>query len=191
MRVGIGFRAGGLFPDASATIGEDPASGFSGVDRTGAADVVILAIRDALMGATGLALEGPSEAAPQDASGSRALERLEWSVRRVEEENYQVVNVDVSLGTARQCSGATQPGEGILMEMRRLLAGVLHTSPAAVSLKTTESIGSVGERADLAASSGAAGENRREAEGRFAMAVVLIDQIRDIDALHASMRAGA
>ena len=89
---------------------------------------------------------------------------LARAVRLIERENYQVVNVDASL------DGEPDPGIRSTPVAERL-AETLHVSPAAVSVKW-----SVGDPPG-------AGRVR-------ARVVALLDQMRDIDALHASIRGG-
>lgn len=156
---------------------------------------IVAAVVDALLGAAGLVDAGfddggsgrgdPDRVGPEDApggAGSEAAEAahpLERAVRRVEGENYQVVNLDVSV------LGGPTAVAALSEEPRRLaldLAERLHTTPGAVSLKVSP--------AHAVEGAGREGEGGPGFEGGEVFAVVLLDQMRDIDALHASIRGG-
>ena len=101
--------------------------------------------------------------------GADSVSLLAEAVRRVEMENYQVVNVDVSVI-------AEHPRIAPFVdEMAERLATTLHTAPASVSSKgkSNEGLGWIGR-----------------GEGIAVIAVAALAQIRDIDALLASMRSG-
>lgn len=134
---------------------------------------VAVAIADALLGAAGLgsAAErnppgtgpGSGGTSPSPAEGAAFLEE---AVRAVEAENYQVVNVDVLV------TGIGDEG-GSLGTVAARVAEILHAPPAAVSLKPVSGRRRPGESGSVTA-----------------RAVVLIDQIGDLDALHATIRTG-
>lgn len=133
-------------------------------------DAVVHAIIDALLGATGLGSIG--ERFPDsdpEWEGADSLDLLERTMRWVEERNYQVVNVDVTVVAERP---RIAPHAA---RMSETLARYLHIAPASVSIKgkSNEGMGWIGRSEGLAVS-----------------AVALLDQIGDIDALHASIRAG-
>jgi 2-C-methyl-D-erythritol 2,4-cyclodiphosphate synthase len=170
MRVGIGYdshrfdetrplRLGGLeIPDAP------------GLAAYSDGDAVAHAITDALLGAAGLGDIGllfPDTDPANRAADS--LEMLTEAVRRLESENYQVVNVDVTVVCERPKIGPHA------REMAKRLAPVLHTRPSGVSIKgkSNEGMGWIGR-----------------GEGIAVIAVASIAQIEDIDALHASIRSG-
>ena len=170
MRVGIGYDshrfdearplilAGVQIPDAPGLVAHSDG------------DAVAHAVIDALLGAARLGHIG--ELFPDDDpayEGADSLSLLAEAVRRVEMENYQVVNVDVSIITE-------QPRIAPFVDqMAECLAATLHTAPATVSIKgkTNEGMGWIGR-----------------GEGMAVIAVAALDQIRDIDALLASMRSG-
>ena len=87
----------------------------------------------------------------------------------MEERNYQWVNVDLTVVTERP---RVAPHAAAMADT---LAPYLRTSPGAISVKgkTNEGMGWIGR-----------------GEGLAVLAVALLDQIGDIDALHASIRAG-
>lgn len=170
MRVGIGYDSH-RFDEARPLI----LAGVQIPDAPGLAahsdgDAVAHAVIDALLGAARLGHIG--ELFPDDDpayEGADSLSLLAEAVRRVEMENYQVVNVDVSIITE-------QPRIAPFVDpMTERLAAILHTAPATVSIKgkTNEGMGWIGR-----------------GEGMAVIAVAALDQIRDIDALLASMRSG-
>lgn len=111
------------------------------------------------------ALRGASglEAVPTETEGLRE------AIRCIERYNYQVVNLDVTV------LGDRQYPEARLSEIRENVAALVHVAPANVALKE----GEVNPIRRLDAESGIA-----------AIAVTLLDQISDLDALHASIRSG-
>jgi 2-C-methyl-D-erythritol 2,4-cyclodiphosphate synthase len=170
VRVGIGydshrFQSGRPLILGGVTIQDSP--GLAGHSD---ADAVAHALIDALLGATGLGTVGSffpdTDPAWRDADSMDLLAR---AVRRIEERNYQVVNVDVTVVTETPRIGPH------VAAMRDELASRLHVSPSAVSIKgkTNEGMGWIGR-----------------GEGVASIAVALVDQIGDIDALHASIRGG-
>jgi 2-C-methyl-D-erythritol 2,4-cyclodiphosphate synthase len=133
-------------------------------------DAVAHALIDALLGASALGNIGQhfpdTEARWQ---GADSMELLVETVRLIEERNYQVVNVDVSIVTESPRVGPWVPA------MAERVASLLRISGSCVSIKgkTNEGMGWIGR-----------------GEGLAVMAVVLLDQIGDIDTLHASIRTG-
>jgi 2-C-methyl-D-erythritol 2,4-cyclodiphosphate synthase len=97
------------------------------------------------------------------------MDLLMAAVRLIEERNYQVVNVDITIisETPRIAPWA--------LGMAAELAERLSISDASVSVKgkTNEGMGWIGT-----------------GQGVAVIAVALVDQIGDIDALHASIRTG-
>jgi 2-C-methyl-D-erythritol 2,4-cyclodiphosphate synthase len=97
------------------------------------------------------------------------MDLLMAAVRLIEERNYQVVNVDITIisETPRIAPWA--------LAMAAELAERLSISDASVSVKgkTNEGMGWIGT-----------------GQGVAVIAVALVDQIGDIDALHASIRTG-
>lgn len=139
-------------------------------DRRGAAH---RAVAEAVLGAAGLARDdledepGASWSGDGPASSPDGLSR---AVRAVEGENYQVVNVDLTLvGDARGRGGAGDDG------LRERLADRLHVSPGHVS---------VGDGRPLPPEPGA------DAGGWGVMAVALLDRMPPMDQTHSTLRAG-
>lgn len=136
------------------------------------ADAVAHAVIDALLGAAALGDIGthfpPSDEKWRDANSIGLLKTV---VCLLEGENYQVVNVDVTII-------AEQPRIGPYVEqMRRILADAIGIAPRHVSIKakTNEGMGWIGI-----------------GEGVAVHAVVLIDTIEDQDQVHARYtRAGS
>jgi len=170
MRVGVGYDSHRFDDSRALVLGgvEIPASpGLSGHSD---GDAVTHAIIDALLGAAGLGTIGgrfpDTEPEWKDAD---SLDLLERTIRWVEERNYQVVNVDVTVVAEVP---RISPHAGAMSDV---LSRYLHIAPDAVSIKgkSNEGMGWIGR-----------------SEGLAVTAVALLDQIGDIDALHASIRAG-
>lgn len=168
MRVGTGYGTADLDDHRPLVLGGVRLRGEPDHDAGARSDVVSDALARAIRGAAGL--PGPQSGGPDGAGSQEALDR---AVRSVEAENYQVVNVDVSV-----FAGSGLPS-GLLRErgseLRRLLAGRLHVRPDQVSVKR--------------GAGGAMGWTDRETD-LAAVAVVLLDQMTDLDGLHASARSG-
>lgn len=170
MRVGIGYDSH-RFDEARPLV----LAGVRIPDAPGLAahsdgDAVAHAVIDALLGAAGIGHIGALF--PDDDpgyEGADSISLLAEAVRRVEMENYQVVNVDVSIIAERPRIAPFVEG------MSDRLAATLHIAPSCVSIKgkSNEGMGWVGR-----------------GEGIAVIAVATLDQIRDIDALLASMRSG-
>lgn len=170
MRVGIGYDSHRFDPDrrlvlAGVTIPDHP--GLAGHSD---GDAVAHALIDALLGAAARGDIGrhfpPDDPAWKDADSMDLLSR---AVRLIEEWNYQVVNVDVTILTEspRIAPWVEEMSEGIAERLR--------VSRASISIKgkTNEGMGWVGK-----------------GEGLAVLASALLDQIGDIDTLHASIRTG-
>ncbi len=135
-------------------------------------DVVVSAVVDALLGATGL---GGSPCADSDASeeGAGPEHALREAVQLLERENYQVVNLDIRVVT-----------EGLeisphFASVSERIAEVVHVSPANVAVKHAGG----GRIVWLEARPGGT-------RAVVAVAVALLNQVADLDALHASIRSG-
>jgi 2-C-methyl-D-erythritol 2,4-cyclodiphosphate synthase len=130
-----------------------------GLEGHSDADVVTHAVIDALLGAAGLGDLGthfpPDDERWKDAD---SIELLRAAGRILEERNYQVVNVDVTLVLEQP---KLRPHADA---MRARLADALGISPDNVSIKgkTNEQMGWIGR-----------------GEGIAGMAVALIDAVRD------------
>ncbi|HEX6925512.1 MAG TPA: 2-C-methyl-D-erythritol 2,4-cyclodiphosphate synthase [Longimicrobiaceae bacterium] len=159
MRIGHGydshrFEAGRPLVLGGVTIPSDV--GLAGHSD---ADAVAHAVTDAILGAAGLGDIG-SHFPDKDPSWKDAdsLSLLARAVHLLEGENYQVVNVDVTVVAERPRIGPH------VAEMRERLSGVLGISPGHVSIKgkSNEGMGWVGRE-----------------EGIAVLAVALIDRIED------------
>jgi len=130
-----------------------------GLDGHSDADVVAHAVTDAILGAAALGDIG-SHFPPDDERwrGADSIELLRAAVRILEERNFQVVNVDVTLVLE---APRLRPH---VDAMRTRLADALTISPENVSVKgkTNEQMGWIGR-----------------GEGIAGMAVALIDAVRD------------
>ena len=159
MRVGIGYDSHGFAPGRPLVLGGVHVPFEVGLAGHSDADVVAHAVTDALLGAAGLGDIGthfpPEDERWRDAD---SIGLLRAAVRLLEERNYQVVNVDVTVVLE---SPRLQPH---VRAMRERLADALAVSPDNVSVKgkTNERMGWVGR-----------------GEGIAGMAVVLIDAVRD------------
>lgn len=149
MRVGIGRAARG--------------------NRSLPGGVAARAVARALLGAAGLddaAGDGPSPVDGPDGADRSSLELLSRAVRSVEGENYQVVNVDVTVAGdgARTAS----------VDVAERLADRLHVAPEKVSVKPDPASGGTAE-----------GEG-----GPAAVAVALLDRVSPMDQVHSALRGG-
>jgi len=159
VRVGIGYDSHSFAPGRPLVLGGVRIPFELGLAGHSDADVVAHAVTDALLGAAALGDIGthfpPDDERWRDAD---SIVLLAAAVRLLEERNYQVVNVDVTvvLETPR-----LRPH---VAAMRTRLAEALSISPDNVSVKgkTNEQMGWVGR-----------------AEGVAGMAVALIDAIAD------------
>ena len=170
MRVGVGYDSHRFDDSRPLVLGGVSIPGSPGLSGHSDGDAITHAVIDALLGAGGLGNIG--ERFPDtdtEWKNADSLMLLERTIRWVEERNYQVVNVDVTVV-------AEQPRISLYAEaMSRVLSRYLHIAPDAVSIKgkSNEGMGWIGR-----------------SEGLAVTAVALLNQIGDIDALHASMRAG-
>lgn len=170
MRVGIGYDSHRFDETRPLVLGGVRIPGVPGLAGHSDGDAIAHAITDALLGATGLGDIGALFPDDDPATeGADSLGLLAEAVRRAQSENYQVVNVDVTVIAERPRIGPH------VASMRERLAAALDTAPSAVSVKgkTNEGLGWIGR-----------------GEGIAVIAVACVDQIGDIDALLASLRAG-
>lgn len=170
MRVGVGYDSHRFDDSRPLVLGGVSIPGSPGLSGHSDGDAITHAVIDALLGAGGLGNIG--ERFPDtdiEWKNADSLLLLEQTIRWVEERNYQVVNVDVTV-VAEQ-PRITPHAEA----MSHVLSRYLHIAPDAVSIKgkSNEGMGWIGR-----------------SEGLAVTAVALLNQIGDIDALHASMRAG-
>lgn len=169
MRVGHGFHADTLDPSRTLVLAGTEIEGPPGLSGPSGADPVVRAVAAALLGAAGLdGVEGRGgeDGGAADGPGSRGL--LASAVRSVEAENFQVVNVDVTV------SARTPVLDPHAERVERALAECLHVGPDRVSVKE--------------GGAGAPGWVSAE-DGLGAVAVVLLDR-RDGPGPLAALRAG-
>ena len=159
VRIGQGFDVHAFGPGDRVRLGGVDVPHTRGVVAHSDGDVAIHALCDALLGAAALGDIGthfpPDDERWRDAD---SIELLRHAARILEERNYQVVNVDVTVI-------AEQPKLGPhVAAMRERLADALSISPDNVSVKgkTNERMGWVGR-----------------GEGIAGMAVALIDAVKD------------
>ena len=159
MRVGIGYDSHRFTLGRPLILGGVHVPFDLGLEGHSDADVVAHAVTDAILGAAALGDIGahfpPSDARWKDAD---SIELLRAAARILEERNYQVVNVDVSVVLEQP---KLRPH---VDAMRAGLADALGISPDNVSIKakTNEQMGWIGR-----------------GEGVAGMAVALIDAVRD------------
>ena len=159
MRVGIGYDSHRFVSGRPLVLGGVRIPFDTGLAGHSDADVVAHAVTDALLGAAGLGDIGTHFPADDERwRDADSIELLRAAVRILEERNYQVVNVDVTVV-------AEQPKLRPHVDaMRARLADALAISPDNVSVKgkTNEQMGWIGR-----------------GEGIAGMAVALIDAVRD------------
>ena len=159
MRVGIGYDSHRFVPGRPLILGGVRIPFEQGLAGHSDADVVAHAVTDAILGAAALGDIGthfpPDDARWKDAD---SIGLLRAAVRILEERNYQVVNVDVTLVLEQP---RLRPH---IDAMRARIADALAISPENVSIKgkTNEQMGWIGR-----------------GEGIAGMAVALIDAVRD------------
>jgi 2-C-methyl-D-erythritol 2,4-cyclodiphosphate synthase len=159
MRIGHGYDSHRFAEGRPLILGGVRIPSERGLSGHSDADAVAHAITDAILGAAGLGDIGShfsdTDAAWKDAD---SLDLLSRAIHLLEGENYQVVNVDVTVV-------AEAPRVGPHVEaMRERLAEVLGISPGHVSVKgkSNEGMGWIGRH-----------------EGIAVFAVALIDRIED------------
>jgi 2-C-methyl-D-erythritol 2,4-cyclodiphosphate synthase len=148
MRVGIGYDSHRFDPARPLVLGGVAIPDAPGLAGHSDADAVAHAVTDAILGAAALGDIGahfpPHDARWKDAD---SIELLASANGLIGEENFQVVNVDVTVVCER-------PRIGPHVEaMRARLAGALGISPANVSIKgkTNEGMGWIGSGEGLGA----------------------------------------
>jgi 2-C-methyl-D-erythritol 2,4-cyclodiphosphate synthase len=157
MRVGFGYDSHRFEPGRRLVLGGVEIPGETGLSGHSDADVVAHALTDAILGAVGLGDIGthfpPSDERWRDAD---SLELLRRAVDLAGGENYQVVNVDVTVVCERPRIGPHA------LTMRERLGAALGIGPRHVSIKgkTNEGMGWIGR-----------------GEGVAAFAVALVDSI--------------
>lgn len=157
MRIGIGYDSHPFAQGRPLVLGGVHVPFERGLSGHSDADALAHAVTDAILGAAGLGDIGTHFPPSEDAwKGADSLDLLRAAVRLLEEQNYQVVNVDATVlcETPKLAPHAA--------EMRRRLAEALGIAPGNVSVKgkTNERLGWVGR-----------------GEGIATMAVALIDSM--------------
>jgi 2-C-methyl-D-erythritol 2,4-cyclodiphosphate synthase len=171
MRIGHGYDSHRFAEGRKLILGGVEIPHERGLTGHSDADAVAHALTDALLGAAGLGDIGshfpPSDEKWRDADSLKLLAAV---MRLLEGQNYQVVNVDVTVVCEAPKIGPHAAA------MREKLAGVLGISPGHVSIKakTNEGMGWIGR-----------------GEGIAAFAVALVDSLEDLDVLHARHRRDA
>ena len=157
MRVGLGYDSHPFAEGRQLILGGIEIEHGRGLAGHSDADAVAHAVTDALLGASGLGDIGrhfpPSDERWRDAD---SIDLLRRAANLAAEQNYQVVNVDVTV----VCEAPKIAGHADAMCAR--LADALDIAPAAVSVKgkTNEGMGWIGR-----------------GDGIAAMAVVLVDRV--------------
>lgn len=170
MRVGIGYDSHRFESGKPLVLGGIEIPDHAGLKGHSDGDAVAHSLVDALLGAAALGSIGQHFPDTETRwQGADSMDLLASTVRLIEERNYQVVNADITIVAETPKVG---PWAADIAEH---LAGYLRIAGTCVSVKgkTNEGMGWIGR-----------------GEGLAAMAVVLIDQIGDIDTLHASIRTG-
>lgn len=171
MRIGQGYDSHRFAPGRRLVLGGVEIPSERGLQGHSDADAVAHAVTDALLGAAGLGDIGthfpPSDPQYEDAD---SIELLGAAMELVERENYQVVNLDVTVI-------AEQPRIGPYADaMRRRLGAALGIAPEHVSIKakSNEGMGWIGA-----------------GQGLAVLAVALLDSVGDMDALTVHSPSGA
>ena len=98
MRVGLGYDSHRFDTSRPLVLGGIRIEGAPGLSGHSDGDAIVHAIIDALLGATGLgSIGGRFPDSDPEWKGADSLDLLEQTMRWVEERNYQVVNVDVTV----------------------------------------------------------------------------------------------
>lgn len=148
MRIGIGYDSHRFEPGRRLMLGGIEIPSPVGLAGHSDADAILHAIIDALLGAAGLGDIGthfpPTDARWRDAD---SLRMLEASVHLLAEDNYHVVNVDVTVVCEEPRIGTHTQA------MRERIAGALGIAPDHVSVKgkSNEGMGWIGRGEGVAA----------------------------------------
>jgi len=158
MRIGTGYDSHRFEPGRPLILAGVSVPYERGLAGHSDADAIAHAVTDALLGAAALGDIG-THFPPSDEKwrGANSLELLAHAYDLLERQNYQAVNIDVTIVCEQPKLGPYVPA------MRETLARVLGIGPHAVSIKakTNEGMGWIGC-----------------GEGLAVMAVALIDRIR-------------
>lgn len=147
MRVGLGYDSHRFDVDTACVLGGVTIADHPGLAGHSDGDAVCHAVIDAILGAAALGDVG-SHFPPTDERWRAAdsIELLRKAVAVLERENYQVVNVDVTVICQTPKIGPVAPA------MRERLGEALHIGPDYVSVKgkTNETMGWIGRGEGLA-----------------------------------------
>lgn len=170
MRVGLGYDSHRFDSGRPLILGGVTIPDSPGLGGHSDGDAIVHAVIDALLGAAGLGSIGLHFPDTDPAyAGADSMSLLASTRQMLEADNYQVVNLDITV--ISESPRISPHAEAI----RASLADMLLIAPRNVNVKgkTNEGMGWIGR-----------------GEGLAVTAAALIDQMADIDALHASMRAG-
>jgi 2-C-methyl-D-erythritol 2,4-cyclodiphosphate synthase len=148
LRVGQGYDVHRLIPGRRLVLGGEEIPFDRGLEGFSDADVLLHALGDAILGATGLGDLGthfpPGDPQWQDADSVDLLERIRDLAKA---EGFRVVNCDLTL--VAEAPKIAPYGESI----RRRIAGLLALDISAVGLKATtnEGLGAIGRGEGMAA----------------------------------------
>lgn len=162
MRIGFGYDSHRFDPDTPCVLGGVVIPDHPGLKGHSDGDAVCHAVIDALLGAAALGDVGRHFPPSDDAwKGADSVDLLRRAVEILEGDNYQVVNVDVTVICQTPKIG---PVAGA---MRERLGDVLRIGPGHVSIKgkTNEELGWIGA-----------------GDGLAVHAVALIDRVQGGDA---------
>lgn len=147
MRVGLGYDSHRFDADTRCVLGGVHVPDHPGLKGHSDGDAICHAVIDAILGAAALGDVG-HHFPPGDETwaGADSVDLLERAVVILEQENYQVVNVDVTVICQTPRIGPLAPA------IRERLGEVLHIGPDFVSVKgkTNEGMGWIGSGEGLA-----------------------------------------
>lgn len=147
MRVGLGYDSHRFDAGTPCVLGGVEVPDHPGLKGHSDGDAICHAVIDAILGAAGLGDVG-SHFPPGDETwaGADSVELLRKAVAVLERQNYQVVNVDVTVVCQTPRIGPLAPA------IRERLGEVLHIGPDFVSVKgkTNEGMGWIGAGEGLA-----------------------------------------
>lgn len=147
MRVGLGYDSHRFDPDTPCVLGGVTIPGHPGLRGHSDGDAICHAVIDAILGAASLGDVGSHFPPSEDTwKGADSMDLLRKAVDVLERENYQVVNVDVTV----ICQ--TPKIAPVAVAIRERLGDALKVGPGYVSVKgkTNEGMGWIGAGEGLA-----------------------------------------
>ncbi len=147
MRVGLGYDSHRFDPSTPCILGGVTIPDHAGLKGHSDGDAICHAVIDAILGAAALGNVGSHFPPSDDAwKGADSMDLLRRAVDVLEGENYQVVNVDVTVICETPKIGPH------VSAIRESLGGALHIGPDFVSVKgkTNERMGWIGAGDGLA-----------------------------------------